>query len=153
MLKDICCVQTFVVSGAVSMPRSFSSWCRIKSACLSLRTEAVAVAISPAVTTIAVLTIILTNRTIKRVSQELYKKKHTKPVKNCFFFTSAPIYRGFFCRPAAEWLEIVRRSLFYAGEPPEASLASPVFHHHFDRLRLRHLIQIYYLRGSHLLIS
>ena len=132
------------MSGAVSMPRSFSSWCRIKSACLSLRTEAVAVAISPAVTTIAVLTIILTNRTIKRVSQELYKKstQNQSKIASSFYFSSD--LQSFFCRPAAEWLEIVRRSLFYAGEPPEASLASPVFHHHFDRLRLRHLIQIYY---------
>ena len=124
------------------MPRSFSSWCRIKSACLSLRTEAVAVAISPAVTTIAVLTIILTNRTIKRVSQELYKKstQNQSKIASSFYFSSD--LQSFFCRPAAEWLEIVRRSLFYAGEPPEASLASPVFHHHFDRLRLRYLIQM-----------
>ena len=80
------------------------------------------------------------------------KKAHKTSQKLLLFYFSSDLQR-FFCRPAAEWLEIVRRSLFYAGEPPEASLASPVFHHHFDRLRLRHLIQIYYLRGSHLLIS
>ena len=85
-----CLLFTFVVSGAASIPRSFSSWWRIKSACLlSLRTEAVAIVAIVATNVITMPTTILTTTTItiKRVSQEeLDKKKHTKTVKNCNFY-------------------------------------------------------------------
>ena len=77
----------------------------------------------------------------KSLTRRTGQKRNTQKLLKIANSTGAPIY-GVFCRPAAEWLEIVRSLLFYAHSlpPPPDPLCSG--HHssftHTDRLWLNH---------------